>query len=466
MSEGLPQVIDLGEARWDVDALPARRWVRPWPVLVAALVVAAAVLALGGAAPATWRLGPPLWTLPSNPAMVVIDGVLFTWEPDGAFVARDLATGTPRWRMEGVLIGNVGAVAPGVLAVGVGGEQTDAGPATPPTVRYMETTTGRELRTLPGWPLLVPTGDPDVVLTEQTVSCGQTLVSDGPEPGLWSCTDLVAWSLRTGAQRWRLPYDSAADRFYSLVDPRGSFVVITHDGDLTLRDLTTGAVEGGRRIAGWRPSTEPYGYQPVELASGTMYTAYQAEPGGPVIVSALALEPGGSEWTRSLPPHVYAEAQGALSVASCNRWLCLFDGGGTWLLDPATGEPVRGWTTQEGLGTVGFGLLSQTALPGTGATVTTLSEERTGRVVAAVHGDLQVLSDQPGPHGALVALINHTWRAHDIALVYPNGTVALIGVVEDIDACITSADLLICTGAVIDVHGDVQSATRAWRLSR
>lgn len=450
-------MIDLGDARWDVDSVPSRRWVRPWPVLVAAVVTVALVLTLGGSVPAAWRLGPPLWTVPSNPAMAVVEGLLFMWEPDGMLVARDPSTGAPRWHIDATPTLNLGTVAPGVLAVAVGGVPTDLGLVSPPAVRYVETASGRELRTLPGWPLLVPTGDPDVVLTEQPVSCGQSLDA--------SCTDLAAWSLRTGSQRWRLPYDPTADRFYSRADPRGTFVVITHDGELTLRDLATGAVEAGRHITGWQRSTEPHGYPPVEFTGGTIYTADQTEPNGTITVRAFALAPGGTEWTRSLRPYGYQEARAGLFMTSCDRWLCFFDGGGSWLLDPATGEPVRDGPAAEGLGPVGFGLLSQTTAPQTDAAVTTLSDASSGHVVASVHGELAVVSDGPGPHGALIALISHTWREQDVALVYPSGAIARIGVLQDINFCITSADLLICNGAIVDAQGQVQSVTRAWRLS-
>jgi hypothetical protein len=456
-------VIDLGEAQWDADAIPPRRWQRPWPALLASLAVTAVVLMLGGSASPPWRLGPPLWTLPTSPQMMmIVDGALFTSDSGGGVLtARDLSTGEVRWHIDGGA-GWVQAVRPGLVAVQIGGDMVETGFVRSPTAHYIETATGREVSVLSGWPILVRTVDPDVMLTGVPVSCGSAAqTDDNGAPRI--CTDLVAWSLRTGAQRWRLPYDPAAEQVFSR-DPQDTFAELTDRGGLTVRRLATGEVISERHIDDWHPADNPQGYQPVELIKGSLYTAHQAQPDGDVTVTAVAITAEGSTWTRSVPPHPHQPDNGGFGLYPCDRWLCLFDGGGWSVLDLASGAPLFAVPVQEALNTPGFGLIARTTNAGTVAAVTTLTDVSSNRVVGTVHGNLRVLSDAATPGRPMIALIDNSQRTFEVALLYPTGVLATIGVIHDVDDCTTDGTVLICTGGSYSPTGHVQGGTRAWQL--
>lgn len=459
----LADVIDLGEARWDDDAIPPRRWRRPWPALLAWLVVAVAVLGLGGSAPGPWRLGPPLWTLPGSPALILADGALFTADGGGVMTERDPRTGEVRWHIESGAFW-AQPVKPGLVAVQVGGQPLDAGFVSPPTAHYIETATGREVLVLPGWPVAVPTVDPDLVLTEVPASCGLADHPADQQPDYGReravCTDLVAWSMSTRVERWRAPFEPAADRLYSASgDPL--FAAFGQDGQLTVHSLATGAVIARRQVDDW-PPVDDYGYRPVWISGGTLYAARQSGPDEDLTVTALAITVEGAAWTRSLRRHPHEQDNGGLSLNACDRWLCLFDGGGWWVLDMASGAPLFSTPADQNIDTPGFGLVAQSEQSVTGGVVTKLIDVSSGRELETVPGYLRIVSGGRAPGQPSIVLIGNP-RTYDLAVLYPNGVLATIAVIEDVDICATVGTVLICTGGP-DPNGRVQAQTRAWQL--
>jgi hypothetical protein len=405
-------VIELGDTGQDRPEVPARasRALRRSRVrLLGAIVVTALVWTLAGAAPSTWRLGPPLWQLTvlplaGGPAVTILGGSLYTW--DGAAVtARDPLTAAPRWRVDvpGMNVAVVDVAVAGVVAIRSNDDPSSSAPDGE-TVRFVDAANGRLLLTAPGFASTAPTGDPNVVMVQQRV--------DAECRGLDLCADYVGYSLNTGERRWVVRYDPAARVFPD--HAAQTIAVLTDEGDLTVRRLATGEVISRGRVP-WHP-TGPISEQPVALIGDTLVTAHFD---GDITLRAIAVGPGGTTWTRQLrsPP---GDARSQLSLFGCGGPLCLFDGASVREIDPQTGqtrEPAE----------------ADVAVP--------------GEMIPADEG--------------VYLLIGDSARPRHVARLLPDGALSILGTVADVSQCQVAERLLFCDG-----YGSVATDARPTASAR
>ena len=412
-----------GWADIDLDAAPAsqpvrgewfrQRWVR---VSCAALAIVSLVV-LTGSAPAGPEFG-LTWAAP-GPDYRIVDDLVYAWGRDD-LVARRLDDGALVWRAAGVRASSLQEAGPGVLAV-------TAGPDTPtPEVLLLDARTGGELGRAAGY-------------LKRSARGGEPAVFCRPGP---TCGEVAGIDVRTGDEHWRVRIEPSetvlfarAGVFHGSGADSAVFGVVGQGGRLTLRAAATGAVVG--RVTAPGSELALVGDQVLSIATSPRPSG---QP-GTATVTSLALD-GTPRWTRTVRLQLPTEPNEAVRVTDCGVAICLDDGGGVTLLDPATGAVRAAFpgrivaALNPDLYLVWF--VGRPDEPQRKSYLLTpsrshLEEISPETMVVAATGDRSIMAT-PGPDGAPV----------DVWLRAANGETRRLGALPAVAGCVISGPRLVC----------------------
>jgi hypothetical protein len=310
-------LIDLGELR--VTEKEPRRWHRPGQVRRRVLLAALAVLVLlgvAGSALVSPGLAVPLWTAPAKNFYWGSHGIYAVDVAAKGLSSYDPVSGRRRWHLDTPhfieWIEDVGA---GQLLV-MTSDQVDNEDGGNFSTMLVDEATGRTIATVGGAPWDIVPGGP-IILYQLIPDCSDNF-----------CETLFRIDRGSGAVVWsqslRHPEALAA------MPGEGDGIAIIDGSSVEIRSADTMAVTG-------RLTLPPVsGNMGIALYHDRLVTAQRspdafvvnnyplagAAPAWSVRIGQSGLPPDGSDW---------------LNLSSCNRFLCLFAGDQTVILDRDTG---------------------------------------------------------------------------------------------------------------------------------
>ena len=393
------------------------RW-RPYvPMVVLAMVALFGLVAFVGSTPPPPSLGDPLWTAPGGPFVVVGDTVVVLGS--NGTTAYDARTGAVRWYRPGIAL-SVAALGPDVVGE-VAGKMGDL-------VLRLDARTGATLGPLAGQVLFSGRFGSVVPLRSSACAADQR------------CGDVIGQDPVTGDVRWRVALPASA----LVLGAAGAsaFVTLLRGGVVDLWSVQTGAKLREVALPDW-PGGDPVDAAlvgTVELVGTAVVSlTHTTRADGTIVGQVRATDlMSGHQWSTQLPLTYAISADDQPRLTSCDRWLCLFDGDGTVLLDPATGAVTRRFVGVV-IGTFGADLLVRPiGRPDEPYRVLVVYRPETGTATPYAAGVEQIV-DRPGRPSLLVTTLVGTTRS-DVALA--NG--APLGTIDAVDRCAASADILVC----------------------
>jgi hypothetical protein len=440
-------VIDLGDLwRNDETYAPSTPW-RLSRVSAALLLVCLCLVTLGGLAPTH---DGPLWTQnwPADITMSAGGTAVYVVERGSApmVTAMDARTGQRLWRLR------IARTPFQVVDVGYGVDALLFHPTNEPSDDYgdssvlMDRGTGQVLGTYPGVPQL--RAGAILVMQQRLTHCWPT---DG------ACVDVTGVPVGASEPAWRLRLPAGGRLIDSWNGSGQRFLTAGADGSLTVRDVATGmplanapgtltsgsglrlaAVVDGLLIVG-RPdadASELYAYDEATLAP---------------------------RWSERIVRDAgdYSPEVGLVELAACGHLLCLRDGGGSTILEPASGA-VRFHTDLTVLAQVGAGVLAAATRLGGWASDLVALDARTGEVLqtapdATLVTESAVIAGAPAPTGGPLVQV---WgeRRTGFARMDASGRLTLLFSVDDVGLhCVQGRDSVSCLAST--------GTVRSWPLA-
>ena len=425
------------------------------PLLIAVVVLC--LLALAASAPGRPVLGDPLWT-----GSVSLNGFtlgpdsLYVAQPDGkAVAALDLRTGRRRWTRDIVgLPQSVSYVGGGVAVVMTRPPSSDDSsddPGRPQlTITLVRDGTGEQIAQTTGESFLRSADGRLLLVFSQRL--GDPTQCGAPDA---NCMDITAWDLGSGVMAWGLNLGPDTGYVLSYLDSRvEALAEVDNDGAIRLRDLATGAVTGTMSLS----RELPVSGDQVGLVRDLFLTARRGTDG--ITLTAYRRPSLSRDWSVVVPDFTPMDDQGdgIVFLWQCGPEPCVtVNGGGTWIINQATGA-VGSRITIDVFARLGGGvflgtqlhqLSARTGQPTNGLIVSpdgrTLGEVMVGAVVDWFDGGDRVLVTQQGRARTGFVVIDEAGTARTI------GSVPGVGL-----TCSARASILACS--------DAAGKLRVWRL--
>jgi outer membrane protein assembly factor BamB len=426
--------------------------VRPTRLHLAVAVAVICLIVLSGAS----AMGPPdvrlLWTVSlADPGQLFAGDDSVYIAPMGSaptVTALDAQTGARRWRVD------VPWTAQGFIDLGDGLDAVVVRTTTVDSAEPFRDEQTLFVRRRDGRVVAQANGAPVQRLGSLVLQVGS--VRRCPLDASQQCTVVAAVDPTNGATGWQTTLPPGGRVLADGLGAPDRFATAAADGALSLHSSTTGQVlatvpgtltgGGGIRLSTLASGTLVIGVAGTETST---FTGYRAATLAPLWQTTLARDSGSRQVDTSL-----------VSLTRCGDLACVGDGGGTAVLDPATGA-LRFRTRLQVVGQVAHGVLL--AVPYLGhldslghyvSDVLAL-DPVTGTVRLTV-ADAGLLGSGSGSGQVLVRRIGADHS--DIASVAPDGSGRLRTSVPGADlVCAQQADRLLCL--------DDGGILRAWQLT-